>query len=148
MFTKFPACIAGPQENFELPGDRVGWEPERRVQALGKPPQFSLVKWLPGFGPFGPYLVTEVDTDAAITCLLDDEVVQKGSLADMIFDVPDMVARRCARSGREDLIFTGTPAGVGTRRTPPGSRIAEEVLTSRIDGLGELRNGFRAARKP
>ncbi|WP_206797151.1 fumarylacetoacetate hydrolase family protein [Amycolatopsis sp. MtRt-6] len=60
--TKFPACVAGPQETVELPGDRVD-----RVDR-------------------------EVDPDAAVTCLLDDEVVRMASLADMIFDVPDLVA--------------------------------------------------------
>ncbi|MEU5264809.1 fumarylacetoacetate hydrolase family protein [Amycolatopsis sp. NPDC021455] len=45
-------------------------------------------------------------------------------------------------------MFTGTPAGVGNRRTPPRCLTAEDVLTSRIDGLGGLRNGFRAVRKP
>ncbi|GAB3150458.1 fumarylacetoacetate hydrolase family protein [Amycolatopsis stemonae] len=179
VFTKFPTCIAGPQETVELPGDRVDWEvelvavigrgghriaetraldhvagymvgqdlSERRIQALGKPPQFSLAKSFPGFGPIGPYLVTEVDPDAAITCLLNDEVVQQASLADMIFGVPELVARLSAVCPLlpGDLIFTGTPAGVGNRRTPPRYLTADDVLTSRIDGLGALRTGFRAA---
>jgi 2-keto-4-pentenoate hydratase/2-oxohepta-3-ene-1,7-dioic acid hydratase in catechol pathway len=179
VFTKFPTCVAGPQETVELPGDRVDWEvelvavigrgghrigeaaalghvagytvgqdlSERRLQSLGKPPQFSLAKSFPGFGPTGPHLVTELAPDAAITCLLNDEVVQKASLADMIFGVPELVSRLSAvcllLPG--DLIFTGTPAGVGNRRTPPRYLTAADVLTSRVDGLGELRTRFRAA---
>ncbi|MEV6643756.1 fumarylacetoacetate hydrolase family protein [Amycolatopsis sp. NPDC051371] len=178
VFTKFPTCIAGPQETVSLPGDRVDWEvelvavigkgghriteecalehvagfmigqdlSERRIQSLGKPPQFSLAKSFPGFGPTGPHLVTELAPDAAITCLLNDEVVQKASLGDMIFGVPDLVARLSAVCPLlpGDLIFTGTPAGVGNRRTPPRYLTPDDVLTSRIDGLGELRTRFRA----
>jgi 2-keto-4-pentenoate hydratase/2-oxohepta-3-ene-1,7-dioic acid hydratase in catechol pathway len=180
VFTKFPTCVAGPQETVELPGDRVDWEvelvavigrgghrigeeralehiagfmvgqdlSERRVQSLGKPPQFSPAKSFPGFGPTGPHLVTELAPDAAITCLLNDEVVQKASLADMIFGVPDLVARLSAVCPLlpGDLIFTGTPAGVGHRRTPPRYLTAGDVLTSRIDGLGELVTRFRDRR--
>lgn len=121
---------------------------ERRVQSLGKPPQFSLAKSFPGFGPTGPHLGTpdELADGAAITCLLNGEVVQQASLADMIFGVPDLVARLSAVCPLlpGDLIFTGTPAGVGNRRTPPRYLTADDVLTSRIDGLGELRTRFRS----
>ncbi|WP_372666064.1 fumarylacetoacetate hydrolase family protein [Amycolatopsis kentuckyensis] len=118
---------------------------ERRVQASGKPPQFSLAKSFPGFGPTGPHLVTELDPDASITCLLGEEVVQEASVADMIFDVPSLVARLSAVCPLlpGDVIFTGTPAGVGNRRTPPRYLTAADVLTSRIDGLGELVTRFR-----
>ncbi|WP_370964251.1 fumarylacetoacetate hydrolase family protein [Amycolatopsis sp. cg9] len=117
---------------------------ERRVQALGNPPQFSLAKSFPGFGPTGPHLVTEVDPAATITCLLNGEVVQRASLADMVFAVPELVARLSAVCPLlpGDLIFTGTPAGVGNRRTPPRYLTADDVLTSRIDRLGEFRTRF------
>jgi 2-keto-4-pentenoate hydratase/2-oxohepta-3-ene-1,7-dioic acid hydratase in catechol pathway len=120
---------------------------ERRVQSLGTPPQFSLAKSFPGFGPTGPHLVTadEFGGDAAITCLLGDVVVQQASTKDMIFGVAELVARISAicRLLPGDLIFTGTPAGVGNRMTPPRYLTAADVLISRIDGLGELRTTFR-----
>lgn len=180
VFTKFPTCIAGPDETVELPGGRVDWEvelvavigpgghriaedragahlagymigqdlSERRVQSLGTPPQFSLAKSFPGFGPTGPYLATpdECDPAGAIECSLNGEVMQRASLKDMIFPVPRLVARLSAICPLlpGDLIFTGTPAGVGNRRTPPRYLAAGDVLTSRIDGLGELRTRFRA----
>ncbi len=138
--------IRSEQALSHVAGYLVGQDlSERRVQALGKPPQFSLAKSFPAFGPTGPHLVTELAPDAAITCLLNDEVVQKASVADMIFGVPELVARLSAVCPLlpGDLIFTGTPAGVGNRRTPPRYLTKDDVLTSRIDGLGELLTRFR-----
>ncbi|HEV7146512.1 MAG TPA: fumarylacetoacetate hydrolase family protein [Pedococcus sp.] len=42
------------------------------------------------------------------------------------------------------LIFTGTPGGVGNRRTPPCFLRPGEVLVSRLEGVGELRQSFTA----
>ncbi|MDQ7810956.1 fumarylacetoacetate hydrolase family protein [Amycolatopsis sp. A133] len=120
---------------------------ERRVQLLGKPPQFSLAKSFPGFGPTGPHLTTvdELPGGAAITCLLNGSVVQSASIEDMIFGVPELVSRLSAICALlpGDLIFTGTPGGVGNRMDPPRYLTPDDVLISRIDGLGELTTTFR-----
>jgi 2-keto-4-pentenoate hydratase/2-oxohepta-3-ene-1,7-dioic acid hydratase in catechol pathway len=118
---------------------------ERRVQMLGTPPQFSLGKSFPGFGPTGPVLVTPDEVGDAISCLLNGTVVQSASTKDMIFDVPDLVARLSAVCPLlpGDLVFTGTPAGVGNRMTPPRYLTPDDELVSRIEGIGELRTWFR-----
>ncbi|BBH68553.1 fumarylacetoacetate hydrolase [Actinoplanes sp. OR16] len=122
---------------------------ERELQTRGTPPQFSLAKSFPGFGPTGPVLVTPDEfpdrDDIAFTCHLGDELVQHGRTSEMIFPIPELVARISAVCPLlpGDLIFTGTPAGVGNRRTPPRYLRPGEVLTSRVEGIGEIRQTFR-----
>jgi 2,4-didehydro-3-deoxy-L-rhamnonate hydrolase len=119
---------------------------ERRVQLAGPAPQFSLGKSYPGFGPIGPTVVT-LDEIAAvdnleISCLLDDEVLQKGRTSDLIFSIPELVEHISAICPMlpGDLIFTGTPAGVGGARTPNRFLTPGSVLITAIEGIGELRN--------
>ena len=122
---------------------------ERGVQMRGTPPQFSLAKSFPGFGPTGPVLVTPDEfadpDDLEITCELNGAVVQAARTKDMIFAVPDLVARISAICPLlpGDLIFTGTPAGVGNRMTPPRYLGPADELVSRIEHIGELRTRFR-----
>jgi 2-keto-4-pentenoate hydratase/2-oxohepta-3-ene-1,7-dioic acid hydratase in catechol pathway len=47
-----------------------------------------------------------------------------------------------------DVIFTGTPAGVGMARTPPRFLVPGDVVVSRIDGIGEIRQECRRAPEP
>src|SRR5581483_5488727 len=88
---------------------------ERTVQLAGPVPQFSLGKSFPGFGPLGPAIVTpdelENPDDLELTCQVDDEVLQKGRTSDMIFAVPELVARLSSVCPLlpGDVIFTGTP---------------------------------------
>jgi 2-keto-4-pentenoate hydratase/2-oxohepta-3-ene-1,7-dioic acid hydratase in catechol pathway len=123
---------------------------ERRVQVAAKPPQFALSKSFPGFGPTGPVLVTPDEfpdpDDLGLTCLLGEEVVQRARTTEMIFPVPDVIARISAVCPLlpGDLIFTGTPAGVGATMTPERYLRPGDVLTSRIDGIGEIRTTFTA----
>jgi 2-keto-4-pentenoate hydratase/2-oxohepta-3-ene-1,7-dioic acid hydratase in catechol pathway len=119
---------------------------DRRLQFADKPPQFSLGKSLDTFGPLGPALVTldalRDPNDLAIRCEIDGVVMQDGRTSDMIFSVPELVAFLSARLPLEpgDLIFTGTPAGVGSTRTPRRYLKPGEVVTSTIEGLGTLIN--------
>ena len=68
--------------------------------------------------------------------------MQDGRTSDMIFAVPELIAFLSGRIPLEpgDLIFTGTPAGVGSTRTPRRYLKPGELLTSRIEGLGRLAN--------
>jgi 2-keto-4-pentenoate hydratase/2-oxohepta-3-ene-1,7-dioic acid hydratase in catechol pathway len=124
---------------------------ERVTQARGAPAQFSLGKSFPGFGPTGPLLVTpdELDDpdDLEISAVLNGETVQHDRTESMIFPVPDLIARLSAIVPLlpGDLVFTGTPAGVGNRRTPPRYLTEGDELVSRIESLGELRQRFRTA---
>jgi 2-keto-4-pentenoate hydratase/2-oxohepta-3-ene-1,7-dioic acid hydratase in catechol pathway len=124
---------------------------ERRVQLAGPRPQFSLGKSFPGFGPTGPVLVTPDEVadpdDLELSCWLGDQRVQHARTGEMIFSVPELIARisRTCTLLPGDLLFTGTPSGVGAGMDPPRYLHADDVLTSRIVGIGELRTTFTAA---
>jgi 2,4-didehydro-3-deoxy-L-rhamnonate hydrolase len=124
---------------------------ERVVQLAGPAPQFSLGKSYPGFSPLGPALVTvdEVDDpdDLELGCSLDGEVLQHGRTSQMIFGVGELISRLSAVCPLlpGDVIFTGTPSGVGGARTPARYLPPDSTLTSYVAGVGELRNHFVAA---
>jgi 2,4-diketo-3-deoxy-L-fuconate hydrolase len=123
---------------------------ERVVQLAGPVPQFSLGKSYPGFAPIGPALVTVDEIshpdDLELGCRLGDEVLQLSRTSDLIFGVPELIARLSAVCPLlpGDIIFTGTPSGVGNARTPKRFLPPGGILTSHIEGLGELRNEFVA----
>jgi 2,4-diketo-3-deoxy-L-fuconate hydrolase len=124
---------------------------ERQLQLSGPAPQFSLGKSFPGFGPVGPELVTIDELpdpdDLALGCELDGGVVlQRGRTSDLIFPVPELIGRLSAVCPLlpGDLIFTGTPSGVGGARTPPQFLGPGDVLVSWIEGVGSLRNAMAA----
>jgi len=119
---------------------------DRRMQFADKPPQFSLGKSLDTFGPLGPAVVTldavHDPNDLALWCDIDGAVMQDGRTSDMIFAVPELIAFLSARLPLDagDLIFTGTPAGVGSTRNPRRYLKPGEIVTSTIEGLGSLVN--------
>lgn len=121
----------------------------RDVQMSGSPPQFSLGKSFPGFGPTGPWLVTADELpdpdDLAIGCSLNGEQVQSDRTSSMLFSVPETVARLSAICPLlpGDLIFTGTPAGVGNRMDPPRYLRAGDELVSTIEGIGSITTRFQ-----
>lgn len=123
---------------------------ERNLQMAAVPPQFSMGKSLPGFGPIGPWLVTldEFDNpnDLELGCSIDGEQVQLGRTGDLIFSVPVLVSKLSATMPLlpGDVIFTGTPSGVGLGRTPQRWLQDGEELVSHIEGIGELRHRFVA----
>jgi 2-keto-4-pentenoate hydratase/2-oxohepta-3-ene-1,7-dioic acid hydratase in catechol pathway len=112
----------------------------------GPAPQFSLGKSFPAFGPIGPELVTvdEFDDpdDLQIACEVNGRPVQRARTSELIFSVPELVSRLSAiiTLYPGDLIFTGTPAGVGHARTPPEYLRPGDELTSTIEGIGTLHN--------
>ena len=118
---------------------------ERDVQRSGPVPQFSMGKSFPGFGPTGPWLVT-VDEfadpdDLALECIINGEVVQSSRTSAMILPVGVLIERLSAICPLlpGDLIFTGTPAGVGMGRNPEKYLKAGDEVVSRIEGIGEIR---------
>lgn len=122
---------------------------ERTSQHAGPAPQFGLAKSFPGFSPIGPVLVTpdELDDrdDLGLGCAIDGEQVQAGRTGQMIFNVAELVSHLSSivTLYPGDLIFTGTPAGVGAGRTPPRYLQHGETLVSWIDGIGSLTQTFR-----
>jgi 2,4-didehydro-3-deoxy-L-rhamnonate hydrolase len=119
---------------------------ERVTQVAGALPQFGMAKSHPGFSPVGPWVVTLdefVDPfDLELGCAVDDVAVQEGRTRDLIFGVPELIAHLSSVVTLlpGDLIFTGTPAGVGAGRTPPMFLHAGQVLRTWVSGIGEMRH--------
>jgi 2-keto-4-pentenoate hydratase/2-oxohepta-3-ene-1,7-dioic acid hydratase in catechol pathway len=119
---------------------------DRRLQFSDKPAQFSLGKSARAFGPLGPALVSLdefEDRDAMrLRCWVDGVSMQDSTTANLIFPVSELIAyisRYCVlRPG--DLIFTGTPAGVGSVREPRRYLAVGETIESEIEGIGRLSN--------
>jgi 2-keto-4-pentenoate hydratase/2-oxohepta-3-ene-1,7-dioic acid hydratase in catechol pathway len=117
---------------------------ERIVQTRPPAPQFSLGKSFPGFGPTGPWVITpdELDDpdDLALGCTVNGEEVQKSRTSDLIFGVDALVHLLSSITPLlpGDLIFTGTPSGVGGTRTPPRFLAPGDELVSTIEGLGTI----------
>jgi 2-keto-4-pentenoate hydratase/2-oxohepta-3-ene-1,7-dioic acid hydratase in catechol pathway len=125
---------------------------ERITQTAGPSPQFSLGKSLPGFGPTGPWLVTSDEfadrDDLELGCSINGERMQKGRTSDLVFSVPALISKLSHKVPLlpGDVVFTGTPAGVGLGRTPQRFLAPGDELVSYVDGIGELRQSFVAAR--
>ena len=117
---------------------------DRVAQFAAKPPHFDLGKSFDTFGPTGPVLVSvdEVATrdDLRIVTAVNGEVRQDASTAGMIFDVPTLISylSRITTLVTGDVIFTGTPDGIGVAQ---GKFLAGgDVITTTIDGLGTMTN--------
>jgi len=119
---------------------------ERMVQLAVKPPQFSMGKSYPAFGPIGPAVVSLDEiadpNDLALACDVSGERRQETRTNDLIFSVPELVAYLSGicelRPG--DVIFTGTPAGVGMGCQPPKFLKDGDVVVTTIEGVGMLEN--------
>jgi 2-keto-4-pentenoate hydratase/2-oxohepta-3-ene-1,7-dioic acid hydratase in catechol pathway len=123
---------------------------EREAQNAGAKPQYSLSKSHTGFGPMGPWLVStdefENPNDLAISSTLSGESMQSSRTSMMIYSVPDLIFElsRVCELYPGDVIFTGTPAGVGNARTPKRFIGPADTLRSEIEGIGYLENTFRS----
>jgi 2-keto-4-pentenoate hydratase/2-oxohepta-3-ene-1,7-dioic acid hydratase in catechol pathway len=119
---------------------------DRKLQFADTPPQFSMGKSIDTFGPIGPALVS-IDAfadpnDLALSCDVAGERMQNGRTSDMIFTVPQLIAFISGLCTLEagDLIFTGTPSGVGSTRNPRRYLKAGEEIVSTIEGIGTIVN--------
>lgn len=129
---------------------------DRTIQWWAPPAQFSLGKSLAGFAPVGPWVVTRDEflpdhdlDDLGIECTLIDvdgtrQLLQSGRTSEMIFSVPTLIEKLSAAVELlpEDIIFTGTPAGVGMGRTPPVYLVPGQSLETTIEGLGTIVQRF------
>ena len=113
--------------------------------------QFGDVQWVRGksldtFCPVGPALVpaSEIDDPQALSirAILNGEVMQESTTANMVFGVAEIVAFVSQAITLEpgDLILTGTPAGVGVFRDPPVFMQPGDEITIEIEGVGALTN--------
>jgi 2-keto-4-pentenoate hydratase/2-oxohepta-3-ene-1,7-dioic acid hydratase in catechol pathway len=118
---------------------------DRRMQFADVPPQFSYAKSAVGFGPIGPWLVAREAIDWSnleLVCEINGTRMQNGHTREMVFGVPRLIAHlsRYCTLLPGDLIFTGTPAGVGSGRKPRQYLQPNDVIRSKITGLGEMEN--------
>jgi 2-keto-4-pentenoate hydratase/2-oxohepta-3-ene-1,7-dioic acid hydratase in catechol pathway len=109
-------------------------------------PQFTPGKNFPGTGGFGPFLVTpdEVGTlsEQRLQTRVNGQVLQDATLSQMIFDIPTQIAYCSTFTRLEpgDVIVSGTPGGVGAKRTPPIWLKPGDVVEVEIDQVGLLVN--------
>src|ERR1700758_3378956 len=119
---------------------------ERTVQLAGPVPQFALGKSYRTFGPIGPWLVTpdelERRDDLELQCSVSGRVLQKGRTGQMIFSVSELIAQisQVCPMLPGDVVFTGTPPGVGMARKPQEFLQPGTTLISEIEGIGRLAN--------
>ena len=119
---------------------------ERTVQLAGPVPQFSLGKSYRTFGPIGPVLVTPDDLerrdDLELHCSVSGRVLQKGRTGQMVFSVSELIAQisQVCPMLPGDVLFTGTPPGVGMARKPQEFLQPGTTLISEIEGIGRLAN--------
>jgi 2,4-didehydro-3-deoxy-L-rhamnonate hydrolase len=119
---------------------------DRELQQLGSPAQFSLGKSYRNFAPIGPWLTCTDEVPDPNALAISSEVNgverQNSNTLDMVFNVKQLVSYISSvcelRPG--DLIFTGTPQGVGQARTPPIFIGPGDVVVVTIEKLGSLRN--------
>lgn len=117
---------------------------------LGQGGQWFKGKSLDASSPLGPWLVTADEIidphDLQVTCSVNGEVKQRSSTKLMIFDIAaaisDISEVMTLQAG--DIIATGTPSGVGLGRTPAEFLVDGDLMESRIEAIGVLRNRIRA----
>jgi len=127
-------------------GLTIGQDVSDRTLQFAAGSQFSLGKSRRGYGPMGPWVVSldEVPDpdDLALGCSVDGETVQDARTSDLIFGVPRLIAELSSVLPLlpGDVLFTGTPAGVGATRQPPRFLQPGQLLESWIEGIGSIRN--------
>jgi 2-keto-4-pentenoate hydratase/2-oxohepta-3-ene-1,7-dioic acid hydratase in catechol pathway len=103
--------------------------------------QWTRAKGFDTFCPFGPWIDTDFNpSDALVTCRVTGQMRQLASTRDMVFSVGVLIAYISSVMTLEpgDLVFTGTPAGVGLLQ-------AGDSVEVEVDGLGLLSNSVQIA---
>ena len=129
-----------------IAGVTIGQDISDRHLQFAAGAQFSLGKSRRGYGPIGPWIVTSDELnnpeDLALGCSVNGEKMQDARTTDLVFDVPNLIAELSAVLSLlpGDVIFTGTPAGVGIARKPPRFLQPGDTLETWIEGIGTIRN--------
>ncbi|MEX0794461.1 MAG: fumarylacetoacetate hydrolase family protein [Pirellulaceae bacterium] len=131
----------------------VGHDVSARDWQKNKPgKQWLLGKSFDSFAPLGPELVTPDEVpdphNLRIRCHLNDETVQDSSTSQLIFKIDALITylSQVCTLMPGDLIYTGTPPGVGMARNPPRFLKAGDVVQVEIESLGKLTNPVVAAK--
>jgi acylpyruvate hydrolase len=141
---------AGPdQAAAAIAGFTVGNDISAR-DLQGRTSQWLQGKTCEKTTPVGPCMtttdVTGVEPDLAIECSVDGEVRQQSRTSDLLFKPVELVSylSHIVTLQPGDLIFTGTPAGVGQGRVPPVFLSEGQTVTSTIESIGSLVNHCQA----
>jgi 2,4-diketo-3-deoxy-L-fuconate hydrolase len=147
VFGRTTKNVAAADAWSHLAGVTVGQDISDREEQ-NRPPvrQFTIAKSYDTFGPIGPTLVTVDELDdpdaLSIECVVSGEVLQSSNTSDLIFGVPALVEwlSRYMTFQPGDLLWTGTPEGVGAARTPQRFLRVGDVVETTIGGVGTIRN--------
>ncbi|MBM3980834.1 MAG: fumarylacetoacetate hydrolase family protein [Planctomycetes bacterium] len=140
--------IPNNESAFEYVGGyTVGHDVSARDwQFIGAEKQWIIGKTFDTFAPTGPVLVTADELTnphkLQVQLRLNGTTLQNSNTKEFIFGVPHVLwyLSQCVTLEPGDLIFTGTPPGVGIARTPPILLKAGDVAEVEIEGIGTLRN--------
>ncbi len=119
---------------------------DRTLQFATQPPQFNLGKSRRGYSPYGPWLVDAAELANRdrmhMSMTLNGETVQSTLTDDLIFGVPAIIEylSSIVELLPGDVIYTGTPGGVGMSFKPPRFLKPGDVIESTIDGIGTTTN--------
>lgn len=119
---------------------------ERTLQMKGSPAQFSIGKSFKNFAPIGPWLTTSDEisnpNDLRISSEVNGTRFQDSNTSDMVFTIAELVSYVSSvcelRTG--DLMFTGSPHGVGQGHKPPVFLKPGDEIVTTIESLGSIRN--------
>ena len=141
------------EEVFDyIAGYTVGHDVSERAFQRERGGQFTKGKSADTFAPVGPYLVTRDHIDdvqnLSIWSEVNGEIRQQGNTTDMVFGIKEIVSHlsQFMTLYPGDLIFTGTPAGVGDGRVPPSYLQPGDVVRVGVEGLGFQRQVIVAPR--
>ena len=135
--------VAGITAGQDLSDREIQWRPQAA-------PQFGLGKSLAGFAPLGPLLVTPDEypdrDDIELACTLNGEEVQHSTSAQMLLSVPEIISYLSGILTLHpgDVIFTGTPSGIGMTRQPPRYLEPGDTLESVVARAGGMSHTFTA----
>jgi len=135
-----------------IAGYTVGHDVSERAFQRERGGQFTKGKSADTFAPVGPYFVSEDQVDdiqaLSIWSEVNGEMRQQGNTVDMVFGVKEIVSHlsQFMTLYPGDIIFTGTPAGVGDGMDPPQYLKPGDVVRIGIEGIGEQRQTIAAPR--
>jgi len=136
-------------------GYTCGHDVSARDWQKGRPGgQWLLGKSFDTFAPLGPCLVTADEipdpSNLRVQMVIGDQMLQDSTTAQLIFDVPQLIAHLSSIMTLKpgDLIYTGTPPGVGAARQPPRFLQPGDVCSVVIEGIGQLTNPCVAETRP
>ena len=139
--------ISAESARDHIAGYMNGHDVSARDWQIGRPGgQWLMGKTPDTFAPIGPWIVTKDEIpdphSLQVTFRLNGEVMQQSSTAEFIFPVEHLISHisQLVTLSAGDLIFTGTPPGVGFARKPPRFLREGDICEVEIEGLGILKN--------